>query len=129
MRNKVDHDRIKNNHGLTLVEVLVAMVIIGVALVPVMSIFPAGLFTYTEAGADTLAINLAQGIMEEEVRARPYDAFVSRPAAPYQGFSYHTEIIVDVIDAERRLKEVWVAVWPSDNPEDRTELVTLVSGR
>jgi prepilin-type N-terminal cleavage/methylation domain-containing protein len=119
----------KNEQGLTLVEVLVAIVIIGVALVPVMSIFPAGLFTYTEAAADTFAINLAQGIMEEEVMARPYDAVVSRPAASIPGFSYHSEIIVEVINPERRLKEVWVAVWPSDDPAERTELVTLVSGR
>jgi len=119
----------KNEQGLTLVEVLVAIIIIGVALVPMMSIFTAGLFTYSRAGADTLAINLARGIMEEEVMAKPYDAVLSVPAAPYQGFSFHTEIIVEVIDAERRLKEVLVAVWPSDNPEDRTELVTLISGR
>lgn len=122
------HDRIKNNHGLTLVEVLVAMVIIGVALVPVMSIFPAGLFTYTKAGADTLAINLAQGIMEE-VMANPYDTIVSRPATIYPGLHFQFEIIVLDYNPARRIKEVRVAVWPQDDPAKRTQVVTLVRGR
>ncbi|MFZ5688133.1 MAG: type IV pilus modification PilV family protein [Bacillota bacterium] len=125
---RVHHGAIKNEQGLTLVEVLVAIIIIGVALVPVMSMFATGLFTYSKAGTDTLAVNLAQGILEE-VMALPYDSVVSRPTADYTGQSYQYEIVVLDYNPARRLKEVRVAVWPQDDPAKRTEVVTLVGGR
>ncbi len=116
-----------DERGLTLIEVLVAMLIIGVALIPVMSMFTSGLFTYTRAGADTLAINLAHSVMEETV-ALPYGQVVSRAAADYPGYPYRFEVVVTDYNVTKRLKQVLVAVWPVEDPAKRTEVVTLVGG-
>ena len=62
----------KNNSGFTLLETLIATIILGVALVPIVSLFIANLNNYRRAGEKSQLVAAATGIMEEIIANKNY---------------------------------------------------------
>lgn len=75
-----------SQYGVSLVELLVAVAILGIALTPLLSIFVHALKTAEHSNKRTIALNLARD-MQEEIRSK---AFVEPdPPAPPAGSQYY----------------------------------------
>jgi prepilin-type N-terminal cleavage/methylation domain-containing protein len=115
--------------GYTLVEVLAAVAIVGIALIPLLGVFSAGLDSAEEAYYSTIAINLAQAKIDE-LRYGPYRQVISSGrvavGADYPGFYRTVEVVVE----SPRLKKVTVTV--DYQVRKRTprpvHLITLIAG-
>ncbi|KKM10860.1 hypothetical protein SY88_11445 [Clostridiales bacterium PH28_bin88] len=121
----------KDEEGLTLVEVVVAILILGVALVPVMSMFSSGLLVYSKAKEDTIALALAQGKMEELFAVPSANLDNEGPQSfpgEFASYAYRVEV-GNYGDPMLKLIQVTVIVYPQDNPAKETRLVTLMGGR
>ncbi len=62
----------RNNKGFTLIETLVATIILGIALVPIVNLFIANLHNYRRAGEKSQLVAAATGIMEEIIANENY---------------------------------------------------------
>lgn len=58
--------KLKNENGMTLVEVVVVMVIISIALIPMLKVFTLNLQSLTSSEQKTIALLKAQEILEHE---------------------------------------------------------------
>jgi len=118
------------NKGFTFLEVLTAILIMSVALVPILSWVPVSLRMKKKAENKMFAIFLAQGRLEELRIAvlnnfsSDYDASNIVFPAPYQNFRY---TITDSADAG--LKTLSVTVWSMDEPNDKVILYTNIALR
>ncbi len=118
------------NKGLTFLEVLTAILIMSVALVPILSWVPVSLRTKKKAENKMFAIFLAQSKLEELRIAAlnnfsaDYDASSVVFPAPYQNFRY---TITDSADVG--LKTLSVTVWSADEPNDKVILYTNIALR
>lgn len=122
---------IKSDAGLTLLEVVVAMVILGVVLIPLMNTYNAGGRAYHAAGRDTELLNLAQAELEEQC-SLPYCELQVKdpPFAPYPEFEkYIYKIKVTQYIGREDLKEITVIVKSRNNPQAELQLTTVVAGR
>jgi len=110
--------------GFTLVEVLVAALIIGVALIPVLSLFHAAAGHIAVAERETRAAFLAQARLEE-VKDLDYSALESVPrAACPEDPAYDYTIAVESLG---RAKKIAVTVYyPGAGGEERTVVLTTV---
>jgi type II secretory pathway pseudopilin PulG len=72
--------------GLTLVEVIFALGIVGVAVLGIAGMFPAALRTLVAGGRETQATVLARGMMDM-LRSESVDSLGMAPPAGYNGFS------------------------------------------
>ena len=72
--------------GLSLIEVIFAVAILGVAVLAVGGMFPAALRTLVAGGRETQATNLARGMMDM-LRSESVDRLAAAPPAGYNGFS------------------------------------------
>ncbi|MFQ6130867.1 MAG: prepilin-type N-terminal cleavage/methylation domain-containing protein [Armatimonadota bacterium] len=125
--------------GLTLVEVLVALLIIVIALVPLMTMLPAGHMVRENSEGRATTAMLADRKMTE-VRAQLADDFAATPnpqgSFTPQGFAgYRYEVTVTPV-AGRALKAVTVLCWHDLNTdglpsaaEVQTQLDTYVAQR
>ncbi|MBO8128751.1 MAG: prepilin-type N-terminal cleavage/methylation domain-containing protein [Peptococcaceae bacterium] len=114
----------KDETGLTLLEVLVATVILGVAVAAMFNMFVVGSHIAVDAQAETQALNLAQKVLEE-YRAMPYGEVVSTTEPQnlaVDGYIY----TVDVVEGESS-KTVTVTV--SYPVGGRTETLSLTMER
>lgn len=116
--------------GLTLLEVVIAILILATALVPMLNMFDQGLNFYKAAGEQTLVVGLAQGIMEEQL-AKSFEALQSEGPRAFQGFSgYQYEVLVSPYSTNKHLKQVTVWLLREENPgKPEVELTTLVAER
>jgi prepilin-type N-terminal cleavage/methylation domain-containing protein len=64
---------LRNEKAMTLIELLVACVIIGIAFVGLMGVFPLGMKNLSQSRMRTVATDLAQQKMEELLRLNPAD--------------------------------------------------------
>lgn len=121
--------RRRDESGYSLIEVLAAVAIIGIAVIPLMGLFSAGLYSTAEAYYSTIAVNLAQAKIDE-LRYGPYGQVISESraavGADYPGF-YRT---VEVVDESPRLKRVTVTVdyQVKNRAPKPARLVTLITG-
>lgn len=121
--------------GFTLVEVMLALAIIGIIVVPLTGLFIANAGSGTEAYSYLRAAYLAQARIEE-FRALPFSSIVSEPAAAIPDApGYLRQVTVmeqrTAMDAllglPARLKQVTVTVtW--DGGRKNVSLSTLISG-
>ncbi|MFH1238665.1 MAG: prepilin-type N-terminal cleavage/methylation domain-containing protein [bacterium] len=74
---------LKNIKGLTLVEILIAIVILAVALVPLIGVFTSGVKQSGVSQKMTIAYNLGQDLMEE-IRSKQFDENILNPTVPNQ---------------------------------------------
>jgi len=72
--------------GLTLVEVIFALAIVGVAVLGIAGMFPAALRTLVAGGRETQATALARGMMDM-LRSESVDRLGTAPPTGYNGFS------------------------------------------
>lgn len=116
--------------GFTFLEILAALVILSIALVPMMTWMPTNIQTRLAAEQRTTAIFLAQGLMEQ-LRYQIIQNFtVDRNVtsqnfvSPYQGYAYS---VTDNQDAN--LKTISASVWHTEKPNAKTVFYTQVARR
>jgi len=122
---------LKAKTGVSFLEVLAALIILSVALVPIMTWVPTSIQTKVKSERKTTAIFLAQGKIEE-LRCQIIGNFTQdrnppQPVAfpnPYQNFSY---TVSD--DLNPNLKTISVRVWHIEKPNDETILYTKITKR
>jgi prepilin-type N-terminal cleavage/methylation domain-containing protein len=119
-----------NISGFTFIEVLAAMVILSVALIPLLIWVPTSIQTKLQSERKTTAIFLAQGEIEElhyriiKNFDRSYNASLISFSPPYQDFRYN---VTD--SAAGDLKTISVKAWHIEKPEDATIFSTQVARR
>ena len=121
----------KNNKGFTLIETLVATIILGVALVPIVSLFIANLHNYQRAGEKSQLVAAATGIMEEIIASEKcYSAYWNNKTytdllqAPGNR-SLHGNVTVVAHNNSPTLRMITVATY-WDTAPDRTVSVTTI---
>ncbi|MGI9860039.1 prepilin-type N-terminal cleavage/methylation domain-containing protein [Moorella naiadis] len=121
-----------NNRGLTLIEVLVASVILVAVLAPMLGMFTTAASGYTRAGQETIALNLARARMETCLAAG-YDGLdnLAGVNAPWQtdpdNAGYEDMITITLYDPLLEVKKLVVQVRPVNGPAGQVELATLVA--
>ena len=117
--------------GFTYIEVLAALVILSVALIPILTWVPTSIQTKLKTERKTTAIFLAQEKLEElrhkiinnfgvdytVVTPNPFDP-------PYQDFSYTVND-----NFNTNIKTISVKVWHIEKPDDDTTFYTQVTKR
>lgn len=101
----------RNEKGMTLVEVMFAVVIISLALLVMLDIFDLGLNTTSKAEKETKAVGLAQQIMEESKYKINNNLPVPLGRTPFPeeenaGYDYNVEV-----STMAGLKEIKVTVY------------------
>ena len=125
---------LKTKTGFSFVEVLAALVILSVALIPIMLWVPTGIQTKLQTERKTTAIFLCQSKIEElhykiiknfDNSGNPNGySETSIPFANYQDFLY---TVTD--DRNATLKTISVKVWHIEKPQDATIFYTQVASR
>ena len=113
--------------GFTLIEILIALVILAVSIVFIVGLFANALVASVDAENTTIAMNLAQGRMEE-IRNLDFDTeIVNEAKAVVSGFAgFQREVAVT--EPETDLKQVTVTVyWAYKDDELTVPLVTYIS--
>jgi len=111
---------IKNQSGMNLIEVMVALVILSILTVPLFSYFVTGNVYTATARNDIAAMSLAQEKLEE-IKAKSYNSVLLEDTNDNGIFSYR--ISVDE-NASRSLKTVTVAVYYQEQDRDRQVSLT-----
>ncbi|KXG76027.1 hypothetical protein AN618_16990 [Fervidicola ferrireducens] len=113
---------IKGSGGFTLIEVLLAALIITTALVPIMDTFVRGALWTAQAEDMIVALNLAQSKLEE-LKNRPYDDLEAgepldpghqpEPFPDYQEYSYRITVSESSASGrgENNIKTVMVTIY------------------
>ena len=123
---KIPADR----RGFTFLEVLAALAILSIALVPIMTWVPSSIQAKRKASQQTTAIFLAQSKIEELHRDIlnnfDFDYNVNNTAfsAPYQKFRYRVND-----NLKPNLKTIKVRVWHVENPKGKIIFDTRVARR
>ncbi|MEW6308461.1 MAG: type II secretion system protein [Bacillota bacterium] len=113
--------------GLTLIEVLVSVAILGLLVMPVFELFRAGMAGDALARTSTVATALCQEKLEA-LRHSGYTAIQAEAAAPVPGFTAYTREVL-VTSPETGLKQVTVIVtWTIMKLTRSVRLTTLVAG-
>ena len=117
--------------GFTLIELIAALAILTIALLPLVNWLPLSIQTQIKAERKTKAIFLTQAKLEELRTAiiNNFDKDYNQlnPLAftpPYQNFRYS---ITDDLDAN--LKTISVKAWNIENPQDETIFYTQIARR
>ena len=116
--------------GFSFLEVLAALVILSVALIPILTWVPTTIQTKLKSERKTTAIFLAQSKIEE-LRYKIINSFTddyNRTSlafdSPFQDFRY---TVTDNLD--QNLKTISLKVWHIQNPQDETIFYTQVAKR
>ena len=112
--------------GFTLLEVLIVIVLFGVGVIAVISLFSSGMAGALDSENTTIAVNLAQERMEE-IRNLAYGSVVNEDKEAVDGFPvFQREVMVT--EPETNLKEVTVKVyWTYKGGETEVPLVSYVA--
>ena len=120
---------LKPKDAFTFLEILAALVILSLALIPILTWVPMSIQTKLKAERKTISIFLAQGKIEELHSAiinnfnfnyTPSGAFNS----PYQDHRY---LITDNFNSN--IKTISIKVWHIEKPEDETIFYTQLAKR
>ncbi len=126
--------------GFTLVEVLIAVLVLTVAIVPLMTAYIHGARWTAEARDLITAVNLAQGKLEE-LKNRAYHSLEAGeptdPEGPPGSFPGHPEYVYRVAvfetdlsgDGEPDVKTVTVAVYEAAHGADEVVSLTMDRGK
>jgi len=119
---------IQDENGLTLLEVLVAAVLLGLVLVAVFNLFTVGTRLEVDAHRHMEALRLAEAEVER-FKAVPYAA-VAAPEAPREAPGRHGTYLVAVDVAEHEAgKTVTVTVSYREQGQDKSVSLTMERGR
>lgn len=112
--------------GFSLLEVLLAILLLGTGLVALLQVVNTGLFVGGQNENTIIAANLVQEKIEES-RNASFSSVVSEAKAVVSGFPAFNRQ-VDVTTLQSGLKQVSVTVyWFAKNTETNTNMVTYVS--
>ncbi|MGI6678591.1 MAG: type IV pilus modification PilV family protein [Dehalobacterium sp.] len=121
--------KIQNDSGFTFVEVIVAMVIIMIGLIPLLGLFNSGLKNYDRSTKTTVALHIAEERIEElgeRDLSKPVDD-TDWPSVPgFNGYSKVTE--VEGLEFEFYAVEVTVK-WGSLGQEHEISLKNYTAGK
>lgn len=110
--------------GFTLLEVMVAVFILGVGLLAIIHLFPIGLRASKVSQDTTLASFLAQAKMEE-LKNTVWSSIGNEPKSEINGTIFSQKVTVNELEADL-LKRITVAVfWTEYGAERSVKLVTL----
>jgi len=117
----------RQENGFTLIEVLAVVVIIGLIVAPLLSLFTSGLQHTHSARRRKLAAYVAQMAMEEVVAARPPERpGLSTTGQAEPGFTYHRAVVPAGIEG---LLQVTVVVnWLEGERVRSYRVVTMLAG-
>ena len=122
-KNKLSHQR----PGLTLMSALIVIVLVAIALIPLLRALSTSIFVSAETESNIVALNLAQGEMEE-MRSLSYDNVTTKAKAAVEKHpGFQSEIIVT--SPQANLKDVTVIVyWKSaDGAEKNVSFETYAA--
>lgn len=122
------HDimKLRVKKGFTLLEVILAIVLLGTGLAVLLQVVSTGLFAGGQNEDTIIAANLIQEKIEE-LRNATYSTIASEDKAAVSGFSAFNRK-VDVTTPQTGLKQVSVTVyWFAKADEMNTNMVTYVS--
>lgn len=120
---------LNTQRGFTLVEVMVAVSITGIALVGLMSLFLHSRHFVTDSNHTLQAVHLAQGVLEE-LKARDYDDVVERPKTPFSeapGYSYAVSVSPSSFGYD--LKTVTVTVYYQERGQEKKLSLSMEKGK
>lgn len=128
--------------GFTLPEAIIAAAVLAIAVVAMMQVFPAGIRTTATSRKRTVATNLAQAAIEQNI-SQPYNDIISvikhrvseNPSSNY--YDYYQQINVVYVDAnlavsgvDTGLKKVTATIyWPEGDSEKTVVIPTLISNK
>ena len=127
--------RIANRAGFTLIECLVAIVILGIGLVGVVGCLTAALLANRSASDTELAVSIAQDRLEDMrslgFGAVTYDNYPATSSVPELHSGVQTVEITDSFLGNARLKRVRLGIsWHSANRStSRVEMETVIGNR
>lgn len=99
----------KQKRGLTLISSLILIVLVAIALVPLLRALSISLFVSGETESNIMALNLAQGKLEE-IRSFPYENISSEAKSQVPNYpSFQREVIVNT--PQPNLKDITVIVY------------------
>jgi Tfp pilus assembly protein PilV len=119
--------RLRLKRAFTLLEILVALVILTTGIITIVGLFSASLVSSVDAENTDIAMNLAQARMEE-IRNLDFDTgIVNEARAAVSGFAgFEREVVVATPETD--LKQVTVNVfWSYKSSEITVPLVTYIS--
>lgn len=117
--------------GFTLIEIVLALLILGVGVVGVLTLFPVGFEAAGRSINITVATFLAQGLVED-ARVAGYDGVLDsareRFSTPYDNFEYQITVTSDIDGLD--LKQVDAEVfWPAGESNQKHILLTTYIGK
>ena len=114
---------IRNSRGFSLLEVLIATLLVGVGIFAIMEAFNRGYLGVGEAEDYSMAVSLAEEKMEE-LRDQTFANVISSAKAAVTGFSsFQREVIVTNVNSQLKKVEV-KTYWAVPNGEKNVNLTT-----
>jgi type II secretion system protein I len=114
-------------NGFTLLEVLAVLAILGLIVIPLLSMFTSGLQSTHSARRRMMAAYVAQRVMEEAVAARPEQRpGLSSTGQSEHGFTYDRTVTPAGIG--RLLRITVVVRWLEGETEKTYRVVTMLAG-
>ena len=122
----MQYKKLPLNKGFTLLEILLAVVLLTFGIVAVVSVMSKGLYIDTYVNNKVIALNLAQDKVEE-IKAMDFADIADEALATVSGFTGYTRE-VDMTALQTDLKKVVVNVyWEYKGVNQAVTLVTLIS--
>jgi len=116
--------RITNN-GFTLLEVLIAIIILTVGVVAVIWAFSSGMYAATDIENVDLALNIAQAKMEE-IKNTPFASLIDSGPIDDTNFSRFSTT-VNVAEGQNPMQVDVTVAWPVKGGSTNITLTTLVA--
>ena len=98
----------RDQRGFTLLEIMIAIVILGIALIPMAGMFTTAHLSLKQGSEDTQALGVAQEIMEEQKVKHLKQETLANGAGTKGVFPY--SVTVTDVDSEHKIKNVVVIV-------------------
>jgi len=118
--------RVFGNKGFTLIEILVALAMLGIIIVPVIGMFSASSQSNHRSERNTVALTVARDIMDR-IKAGDIDQDNLQQEINNHKSQHNVEILVLLNDEEDNLQGVKVYVTPSEDMDPQTEGIMLAS--
>lgn len=116
--------------GFTLIEIIIALLILAIGLLGVLTLFPVGMDAVGKAGNIMVATFLAQGKLEDAKRLGYDEVYKivttekTKFAPPYDNYEYEVLVTEDIHELE--LKQINVNVyWPAGGDPASQRFITL----
>jgi Tfp pilus assembly protein PilV len=114
---------IKDNSGLTLIEVLIATTIMIIVLIPIMNLFTTSILNFQSAGNKTQLLTAGEAIMEKITAGENYTAGQQLNYEAISGIKY--DLSISSYNGDNSLQKVDLKVYWQDSPDNFITLTTI----